>query len=173
MELLDTRPVWSMSGAEMLAALDQLQAERTRIDARRLQLLAAYDAIGHAKDVGARDTVQLLSVRHRLDPVEVRRDLKLATALPKYPTVSAALTNDTEPLNLGQAHAIVAALEKVPASAQVPVDDLQVAEDEMVTAAQILCPGDLRTLGKQMRDAPRHRRPRARRRAGPSRGTSG
>ena len=150
MELLDERPIWSMSGAELLAALDQLQAERTRIDARRLQLIAAYDAIGHAKDVGARDTVHLLSVRHRLDPVEVRRDLKLAVALPKYPTVSSALATDAERLNLGQAQAIVSALEKV-ATADVPVENLQVAEDEMVTAAQVLCPGDLRILGKQMR----------------------
>ncbi|HWD82228.1 MAG TPA: DUF222 domain-containing protein [Kribbella sp.] len=157
MELLDMRPAWSMSGAEMLTALDQLQAERTRIDARRLELLAAYEAIGHAKDLGARDTVQLLSVRHQLDPVDVRRDLKLATALPKYPTVASALTgssdhSSSQHLNLAQAEAIVSALEKVPATARVPAEDLQVAEDEMVTAAQLLSPADLRVLGREVRE---------------------
>ncbi|WP_132144498.1 hypothetical protein [Kribbella antiqua] len=80
MELLDERPVWSMSGAEMLTALDALQAELTRIQVRRLELLAGLDANGHAKDIGARDTVHLLSMRHRLDPVDARRDLRLATA---------------------------------------------------------------------------------------------
>ncbi|MEI8408369.1 MULTISPECIES: HNH endonuclease signature motif containing protein [unclassified Kribbella] len=151
MEYLDERPVWSMSGAEMLAALDALQAEHTRIQVRRLELLAALEAIGHAKEIGARDTVHLLSIRHRLDTTEVRRDLRLATALPKYPAVRAALDTET-PLNQAQAEAIVSALEKVPPSAMVPVENLQVAEEELVKAAGVLTPKDLRTLGKQFRD---------------------
>ena len=163
MELLDERPVWSMSGAEMLAALDQLQADLTRRQVRRLELLAALDANGHAKDIGAGDTVRLLSVRHRLDPRDVRRDLRLATALPKYPTVSAALTNGTNsvtdvpqpptdvPLNPAQAQAIVAALEKVPVTAMVPIEDLRVAEEQMVKAARFLSSGELRKLGVEVR----------------------
>ncbi len=172
MELLDERPVWSMSGAEMLTALDQLQADLTRRQVRRLELLAALDANGHAHDLGAGNTVHLLSIRHNLDPTDVRRDLRLATALPKYPTVTAALTSDgrlgdprfgddrqdpahaghqTMPLNTAQAQAIVAALEKVPSSAQVPVEDLRVAEDQMVKAAEFLTPGELRTLGIEVR----------------------
>ncbi len=152
MELLDERPVWSMSGAEMLAALDQLQADLTRRQVRRLELLAALDANGHAKDIGAGDTVRLLSVRHRLDPRDVRHDLRLATALPKYPTVSAALTSGTDStdvsqpptdvrLNPAQAQAIVSALEKVPVTAMVPIEDLQVAEEQMVKAGRFLSSG--------------------------------
>ncbi|MGY4771971.1 DUF222 domain-containing protein [Kribbella sp. CWNU-51] len=172
MELLDERPVWSMSGAEMLAALDQLQADLTRRQVRRLELLAALDANGHAHDLGAGNTIHLLSIRHNLDPTDVRRDLRLATALPKYPTVTAALTDGTRPgdprleddtqdpthadqamaLNTAQAQAIVAALEKVPASAQVPVEDLRVAEDQMVKAAEFLAPGELRKLGVEVRN---------------------
>ena len=172
MELLDERPVWSMSGAEMLAALDQLQADLTRRQVRRLELLAALDANGHAQDLGAGNTIHLLSIRHNLDPADVRRDLRLATALPKYPTVTAALTDDAQlgdprpdddtldsaradyqamPLNTAQAQAIVAALEKVPPSAQVPVEDLRVAEDQMVKAAEFLAPGELRKLGVEVR----------------------
>ena len=173
MELLDERPVWSMSGAEMLTALDQLQADLTRRQVRRLELLAALDANGHAQDLGAGNTIHLLSMRHNLDPADVRRDLRLATALPKYPTVTAALTDDAQPghprsdddtqdpahadrqatpLNTAQAQAIVAALEKVPASAQVPVEDLRVAEDQMVKAAEFLAPGELRKLGVEVRN---------------------
>jgi hypothetical protein len=153
MELLDERPVWSMSGDEMLADLDALQAELTRLQVRRLELLAGLDANGHAKDIGARDTVHLVSVRHRLDPVDVRRDLRLATALTKYSAVKAALDGSVEAaLNQAQAEAIVSALEKVPTSAMVPVEDLLVAEEEMVKAAAVLAPGDLRKLGKEVRE---------------------
>ena len=190
MELLDERPVWSMSGAEMLAGLDELHVLATRVEFRRLELLAGLHANGYAKEVGARDTAHLISIRHRLDPVDVRRDLKLATALPKYPAVQAALTDgfqfdeivsDKDPdvpgaddtdavgdatgtpvgaaanaagrvvLNPGQAHAIVSALEKVPASAMVPAENLQVAEEEMVKAAAVFSPRDLRQLGSEVR----------------------
>ncbi|ONI78166.1 hypothetical protein BWI15_01395, partial [Kribbella sp. ALI-6-A] len=170
MGLCDERPIWSMSGSEMLSALDAVQAQIAHLQTYRLQLLAALDANGHAADVGARDTVQLIALRHRLDPTEVRRDLRLATALPKYPEVEAALqvtapstTDPADPadasltpeavtpgsavarhlvLHPGQAEAIVTALERIPTTAMVPVADLQVAERAMVRAAQLLSPAE-------------------------------
>jgi hypothetical protein len=152
----DERPVWSMSGGEMLFALDAAQAEIARLQAYRLRLLAALEANGHATEIGARDTVQLIAMRHRLDAVDVRRDLRLASALPKYAEVNAALTADAAPdapvLHPAQAEAIVTSLERIPATAMVPVDDLRVAEQQMVEAAQVLSPGDLRKLGKAIRD---------------------
>lgn len=148
----DERPVWSMSGSEMLAALDATQAEIARLQAYRLRLLTGLEANGHASEIGARDTVQLIAMRHRLDSVEVRRDLRLAAALPKYPDVNAALTSGSAALHPGQAEAIVTALERIPASAMVPADDLRVAEQEMVKAAQLLSPNELRKLGKGVRD---------------------
>ncbi|ONI78474.1 hypothetical protein BWI15_00960 [Kribbella sp. ALI-6-A] len=170
MGLCDERPIWSMSGSEMLSTLDAVQAQIAHLQTYRLQLLAALDANGLAADVGARDTVQLIALRHRLDPTEVRRDLRLATALPKYPDVEAALhhtspstTDPADPaaaevdvgalvLHPSQAEAIVTALERIPTTAMVPVADLQVAEREMVRAAQLLCPAELRKLGKRVRD---------------------
>jgi hypothetical protein len=53
-------------------------------------------------------------------------------------------------LSPAQAEAIVSTLEKVPAST-VPVEDLCIAEESMLEAAQILPPGDLRTLGTEVR----------------------
>jgi hypothetical protein len=149
-----------MSGSEMLSALDTVQADIARLQTYRLQLLAALEANGHASEIGARDTVQLIAVRHRLDAVDVRRDLRLATALPKYADVNTALTTTTTTaaasdalvLHAGQAEAIVTALERIPATAMVPVDDLRVAEQALVKAAQVLCPGELRKLGKRVRD---------------------
>jgi hypothetical protein len=158
MEPLDERPIWSMSSSEMLTALDAAQAEINRLQVRSLHLAAALDANGYAKELGANDTVRLLSVRYRLDPADVRRDLRLATALHKYPVVEAALGTGQSAagsqalLSPGQAAAIVSALEKVPASAKVPVEDLQVAEEAMVEAADVLPPSDLRKLGAEIRN---------------------
>ncbi|WP_410791708.1 DUF222 domain-containing protein [Kribbella sp. C-35] len=165
MVILDERPVWSMSGGEKLSALDAAHAEIARLQVRCLHLTAGLDADGYAQEVGARDTVQLLSVRYRLDAADVRRDLRLARALHKYPAVNAALgtgrpdsSNDSDnstprtSVNLGQADAIVSALEKVPTAAGVPVEDLRVAEEAMVEAAGLLPPADLRKLGNEMRE---------------------
>jgi hypothetical protein len=165
----DERPVWSMTGSGMLSALDAAQAEITRLQAYRLQLLSGLEANGHAIELGARDTVQLVAVRHRLDPAEVRRDLRLAMALPKYGEVQAALHASSTPtadaaaadpgaaagepvLHVGHAEAIVTALERIPAAAMVPVETLEVAEHELVKAAQTLGPNDLRRLGKHIRN---------------------
>ncbi|WP_238151340.1 HNH endonuclease signature motif containing protein [Kribbella sindirgiensis] len=162
MAILDERPVWSMSSSEKLSALDATHAEIARLQIRCLHLTASLDTDGYAQELGARDTVQLLSVRYRLDPADVRRDLRLARALHKYPTVTAALDTghlanpansaDKTHLNLGQADAIVSALEKVPTSAGASAEDLRVAEEAMVEAAGLLPPGDLRKLGKEIRE---------------------
>ncbi|MBB5833761.1 HNH endonuclease [Kribbella italica] len=154
MEEFGQRPVWSMSGSEMLTTLDGVQAQLDRLQTYRLELLAGLDANGHAAEIGARGTVQLISTRHRLDHTDVRRDLRLALALPKYEQVRAALNlpDDSVRLHPGQADAIVTALERIPATAQVPVEDLQVAERELVKSGQVLCPADLRSLGKRVRD---------------------
>ena len=53
-------------------------------------------------------------------------------------------------LNLGQAAAIITALNKVPNT--VPVEEIQVAEEAMVEAARHLSPGDLHTLGQRVVD---------------------
>jgi hypothetical protein len=158
----EMRPVWSMSGSEMLSTLDTLQADLTRLQTYRLELLAALESNGHATHLGARDTVELIATRHRLDPTEVRRDLRLATALPKYPDVQAALHHTTTQadtaesaspaLHPAQAEAIVTTLERIPTTAMVPADDLKVAEQQLVKAAQVLNPSDLRKLGKRVRD---------------------
>ena len=109
----------------MLSALDTIQHDLARLQTRRLELLAGLEANGHAAEIGARDTIELIAVRHRLDRMDVRRDLRLANALPKYPDVQAALPAALHP---AQAEAIVTALERIPATAMVPAETLQVAE---------------------------------------------
>jgi hypothetical protein len=99
MDLVEMRPVWSMSGSEQLTTLDAVRDEIARLETYRLQILAGFDAGGHAKELGARDTAELVSLRHRVDKADVRRDLKLAAALPKYELVSAALPTPTDDLD--------------------------------------------------------------------------
>jgi hypothetical protein len=204
MELVEMRPVWSMSGSEQLAMLDAVQSTIASLQTYGLQLIAGLDQSGYAKEIGARDTARLLTFRYRKDPTDAHREVKLATALAKYPVVAAALPDplrddpadplpddladpagddpadplpddpadpvgddQADPprgdpadplcgdrrgvlLHPAQAEAIVAALEKVPDT--VPVEDLAVAEEEMVKAARHLSPSDLRKLGKRVRD---------------------
>jgi hypothetical protein len=170
MDLVDVRPVCMMSGSEQLTTLDAVDDEMTRLATYRLQLLTGLEQTGHAKDIGARDTVHLIAFRYRLDPTTVRRDLKLAAALPKYHHVTAALPTLTDlpdsdsdsdsgdeaaagpVLHLEQARAIVTSLEAIPAAAMVPVEDLIAAEQQMVEAAAHLTPGELYKLGKQVRN---------------------
>jgi hypothetical protein len=87
MPIVDVRPVWPLSGDEMLAQqhrddrpvgdqFDVLQAKIARLQSRRLELIARIDQVGSAREIGAADTtVQVLAFRHRLDPPAARRDL--------------------------------------------------------------------------------------------------
>ncbi|WP_405065690.1 HNH endonuclease [Kribbella sp. NBC_01510] len=179
MELLGERPVWSMSGSEKLAALDALEADLARRQTYRLHLIAGLDQDGCAQEIGAHDTTQLLAFRYRLDRPQARRDVRLAQTLSKYAAVSAALptpyraadspdkpTDDPHEadeadeadeagaaegfLRPAQAEAIVTALEKVPDT--VAVEDLDVAERELVGLARHLSPAELRKAGQRVRD---------------------
>ncbi|MGW6200063.1 DUF222 domain-containing protein [Kribbella sp. NPDC055110] len=170
MEILGERPVWSMSGGEMVSALDATCAEIARLKTYALQLTGGLETIGYAKEVGAGTTARFLTFRYRVDPIEARRDVHLANALPKYPAVAAALPDpdpDHAPETAGdqagqggagsgvlvhpaQAEAIVSALDKLPNT--VPVEDLRVAEQEMVELARTHGPLDLRKAGVQVRN---------------------
>ena len=171
MELLGERPVWSMSGSEMLSTLDALDAELARLQTYRLHVIAGVEDIGYAEEIGAHDTARLLTFRHRVDSSEAHRDVRLARSLPKYGAVSAALP-DTTPAPSpdpdpsaddrrcrwrwcgrergrcraaaapGPGPAIVRALDRV--AARVTADDLAVAEEQLVGLAAHLSPGQLR-----------------------------
>ena len=159
-----------MSGGEMVSALDATYAEIARLKTYALHLTGGLETIGYAKEIGAGSTARFLTVRYRIDPTEARREVNLANALPKYPAVAAALPDlnpDHAPEHTGdedgeddagsrvlvhpaQAEAIVSALDKLPAT--VPVEDLAVAEREMVELARTHGPLDLRKAGVQIRN---------------------
>src|SRR4051812_13079721 len=150
MEPLGERPVWSMSDSELLPLIDQVDAAVTQLLTYRLQLIARVDEIGLASEFGARDTAELLAMRHRIDRRDAHRDVKLSRSLPKYDAVSTALTDRTQPLRPAQAAAIVTALERV--SSRVAVEDLEVAEQQLVNLAAHLSPGELAAAARQICD---------------------
>ena len=166
------RPGWSLSGEEVLAELDVLHDAQTRLAARRFELLRRLDELGHAKDIGARDTAELISLRYRLNRQAVRRDLRVAHALDRYRIVASRLPGadrddpfrrgvDDEVivpfderqrsqvretvLNPDQAAAITEILGQAPSGAR--PEDMAVAEVELVIAARTLLPAELRRLG--------------------------
>ncbi|MFF1819871.1 DUF222 domain-containing protein, partial [Kribbella sp. NPDC058245] len=166
MELLGERPAWSMSGSEALADIDSIDAEIARLETARLSRVARVDETGHAAELGARNTAELLTVRHRMDPYKAHGLVRLARALPKYPAVIDALpdpsvavpipdgTDDTlppeVPLSPERAAVIVSMLEKVPDT--VPVENLRVAEEQLVKVARDMSPGELRKAAQRARD---------------------
>jgi hypothetical protein len=96
--LLDARPACTMSGAEAVAALDALHAETARLETRRLQVLGRLHETGYTREISGQDTVRFVATRHRLNRTQVQRDLNLANALHKYPTVSEALPDLSVPV---------------------------------------------------------------------------
>src|SRR5437879_11636869 len=136
MDILGGRTVVAISNHEVLPALDETNAEIIRLQALRLQLIARAEKDGLAQELGARDTIELLTLRHRRDRPEAWRDVRLARALPKYQAVDAALTDGVEspdgtvlPIQTGHAAAIITELARV--GARVPVEPVDVTAHEL------------------------------------------
>jgi uncharacterized protein DUF222/HNH endonuclease len=156
---MDDRAAARMSGSELLSACDAIEDAIATLQARRLEVLQRMDEMKYAQEIGAHDTARLIEKRYRLDPAESRRRVRLAVALPKYPAVVAALPfpgsvigDDAVLLSSAQAEAIVSALEKIPKSVNIPVEDLDAAAEQMVRAAEHMNPRQLRKMGEQVRN---------------------
>ncbi|MFC9692364.1 DUF222 domain-containing protein [Kribbella sp. NPDC056951] len=166
MNLLGDRPAWSMNGSETLSSLDAIDAEIARLETSRLHYIARIDETGHAEELGARNTAELLTFRYRIDPRKAHGMARLARALPKYTAVLDALpdptiavpipdgTDDTLPpevlLRPEQAAVIVSMLEKVPAT--VPTEHLRVAEEQLAGLGRLLPPAKLSQAAQRARD---------------------
>ncbi|GAA1678564.1 hypothetical protein GCM10009745_22780 [Kribbella yunnanensis] len=166
MNLLGDRPAWSMNGSETLSSLDAIDAEIARLETSRLHYIARIDETGHAEELGARNTAELLTFRYRIDPRKAHGMARLARALSKYTAVLDALpdpsiavpvpdgTDDTLPpevlLRPEQAAVIVSMLEKVPTT--VPTEPLRVAEEQLVRLGRLLPPAKLSQAAQRARD---------------------
>ncbi|MEU0094337.1 DUF222 domain-containing protein [Kribbella sp. NPDC006257] len=183
MDLLEApRPAYMLSGEEALATLDALHAEMSVLQTYRLEVLARLDETGHTKEISGQTTAGFVASRHRLNPPETQRDLKLALALPKYPAVSAALpdvyappgpdpavqyadpsadvTDDTgEPLPADTLPAEVVAGDELPVLLHPSQAEAIVAALEAVPAAAMVPVEDLQAAEDQMVKAARNLSP--------------
>ncbi|MFI5728472.1 DUF222 domain-containing protein [Kribbella sp. NPDC051587] len=163
MDLLGARPAWSMSGSEALADIDSIDAEIARLETARVTRIARVDETGHAEELGARTTAELLTLRYRMDPHKAHGLVRFARALPKYAAVLDALPNPSTPvpipdgtlppevpLSPERAAVIVSMLEKVPDT--VPLDNLRVAEQQLVKIGRDMAPAELRKAAHRARD---------------------
>ncbi len=148
-----------MSGSELLSTYDAVHEQIAELEAYGAEIVARMDEIGHAKHIGASDTARLLAERYRLDAAEAHRRVNFATNLHKYPAIAAALPQPGTPtpdggvvLHMGQARAIMSALEQIPARANVAAEDLAEAEQSMVQAARQMSPSNLQAMGVQVRN---------------------
>ncbi|WP_344025627.1 HNH endonuclease signature motif containing protein, partial [Kribbella jejuensis] len=166
--VLDGRSVVSLSDAELMPVFDLVDAGINGLEEIRLQLIARIEDTGYAQEVGARDAVELVSKRYRRDRAEVWRDVRLAKALPKYTAVATALADGIElpepddndadgtarqgvrPMRTAQAAAIVSELERV--RSRVPVEHLDVVEEQFVGLALHMSPAELRSAAREVCD---------------------
>ncbi|MFB6723866.1 DUF222 domain-containing protein [Kribbella sp. NPDC056345] len=153
MEILAMPPVYTQSGSELLTALDTVHAAKALLATYELQILGRLDEMGTAQELGARDTIELVSERYRLDRAEVRKDLAFTTALRKYPLVAAAMPDPTDPtkpstVSLDLAKIIVRTLDNAPSS--VSVEALAVAEEQLINVARVSNPRELTKFGQDV-----------------------
>ncbi|MFI5706962.1 DUF222 domain-containing protein [Kribbella sp. NPDC051620] len=156
---MDDRAVAMMSDEELVCFLDDTRTKLAVLQGLETEILDRLEQTGYAKTLGAHDLPRFISTRYRLDLAEAGRLVKFAVNLRKYPAVAAALPSparvigdDEVVLNQGQARAIVAALEQLPKKANVPVEQLDAAAAQMVEAARHMNPGELQSMGVQVRN---------------------
>ncbi|MFI5709936.1 DUF222 domain-containing protein [Kribbella sp. NPDC051620] len=153
MEIPQLRPTYLQSDDELVVTLDTVEAARRILDTYYLDVVDDVESRGLARELGAKNTIELLELRHRRDPADTRNDLTFLKNLPKYEAVVAALTvADDDPTGLTADHAkvIVTTLDKAPST--VPAETLRVAEEQMIQAARYLTPSGLRDFGRQVLD---------------------
>src|SRR6478735_4667967 len=140
-------PLWSMKAEEQREALTTLAQAKGQLEALKLRLLAEADRSGATTDTGAGTTADWLAVETRQVRRDARSDLRLAEALDRHDLLAAAIAEGK--VNVAQARAIVAALDRLPTTGEFAVDTEQrsAAETHLVAMAEHHDAKALRVLG--------------------------
>ncbi len=121
-------PVWSMSPEEHREALSVIARDEAKLAALKLRVLVEAERSGSTDQQGAGTAADWLAGETRQVRREARSDLQLAKRLEHYAAVSAAM--DEGSVNLAQARAITAALDRLPTGGEFAVDPTQLAAAE-------------------------------------------
>src|SRR6478735_4614823 len=139
--------LWSMTEEQQRDALTTLTHSQAQLDALRLRLLAEADRSGATTQTGAGTAADWIATETRQVRREARSDLRLAEALDRYDVLAAAIAEGK--VNVAQARAIVAALDRLPTTGEFAVDTEQrgAAEEHLVALAAHHDAKALRVLG--------------------------
>ena len=85
LEQVAASPVWSMSPDEQREALRELARAEAQLAALRLRVLAEAERSGAGGERGAPSAADWVAIETRQTRIDARSDLKLATALERYP----------------------------------------------------------------------------------------
>ena len=116
-------PIWSMPPEQQRDALTTLAQAKAQLDALKLRLLAEADRSGATTETGAGTAADWIATETRQVRRDARSDLRLAEALERHDVLSAAMAEGR--VNTAQARAIVAALDKLPATGEFAVSTEQ------------------------------------------------
>src|SRR6478609_3881200 len=139
--------LWSMTEEQQRDALTTLTHAQGQLDALRLRLLALADRSAATTETGAGTAADWIAVETRQVRREARSDLRLAQALERHDVLSAAMAEGK--VNVAQARAIVAALDKLPTTGEfaVSTEQRRAAETHLVAMAEHHDAKALRILG--------------------------
>src|SRR6478735_1065543 len=143
-------PLWSMSPEQQRDALTTLTHAQGQLDALRLRLLAEAELSGATTETGAGSAADWIAVETRHVRRDARSDLRLAQALEQHEVLSAAMAEGR--VTTAQARAIVAALDRLPATGEFAVSTEQrhAAEEHLVALAAHHDAKALRVLGSRI-----------------------
>ena len=139
-------PLWSMTEEQQRDALTTLAQAEAQLDALKLGLLAEADRSGATTETGAGTAADWIAIETRQVRRDARSDLRLAQAVERHEVLSAAMADGK--VNVAQARAIVAALDRLPTTGDFAVGAEQrteaetylvsLADDHDATALRIL-----------------------------------
>jgi len=134
-----------MTTPDKAAALRELAAAKTELEALWLSVLAVSDDVAEA--AGARDPAAWLRGELRIDPGTARAEARLAVALDlRWETLARAVQKAR--VTAAQARVIARVLDELPEEAT--SDDAAGAERLLIDLAATLTPAELRTAGRRI-----------------------
>ena len=140
---------WSPADAEVVAALGEVLAARSGLEAVTASLVGQADARGVRCELLQTSTAGWLRRKFRLSSAEAKRLTTLATALPRWGQVERALREGR--VSAEAAEAITRVLNALPDTAT--ADELSRAEELLVGQAATLDPAELGLCGQALGEA--------------------
>jgi hypothetical protein len=143
-------PLLAMTPGDKRRALTTLAQGRAQLDALALRLLADAEHTEATVESGAATAADWLAIETRQVRRDARSDLKLALALDQHELLAAGMA--TGQVNLAQARAIVASLDRLPSTGEFAVSEEQrrQAEAHLVALAAEYDAHALRILGRRI-----------------------